>query len=117
MGLYNFQERFVPAILDGTKRHTIRAPRKHPDVPGNTLHLYAGLRRKGARLLMRATCTAVVEIRIGDHGTIYLDGRPLSEDEREELARRDGFADLADMLEYWRRGERLPFRGHMIFWG
>lgn len=114
MGLYNFQERFACPILAGTKRHTIRAPRKHPDRPGCTLHLYTGLRRKGARLLMIAPCTAVSEIEIAERGTIRLDGRDLRDDEAEELARRDGFAGLAEMLRFW--AGRMPFRGHMIFW-
>lgn len=50
MGLYNFQKRFVPFILSGAKTHTIRALRAHPDKPGDTLHLYTGLRQKGAKL-------------------------------------------------------------------
>ena len=53
MGLYNFQARFVPFILNGAKTHTIRAIRTNPDKPGNTLHLYTGLRQKGARLLLQ----------------------------------------------------------------
>lgn len=64
MGLYNFQARFVPFILAGAKTHTIRAVRANPDKPGNTLHLYTGLRHKGARLLMRVPCVKVEEIEI-----------------------------------------------------
>lgn len=51
MGLYNFQERFVAAILAREKRHTIRGLRAHPDEPGDTMHLYTGLRTKKSRLL------------------------------------------------------------------
>ena len=64
MGLYNFKAQFVPFILDGSKTHTIRAERKHGDVPGRTMHLYTGLRHKGARLLFRAPCVRVDFIRI-----------------------------------------------------
>lgn len=117
MGLYNFQERFVPAIEAGTKRHTIRAPRKHPDRPGNTLHLYTGLRHKGARLLARVQCTAVAEITISRFGQIAIDGRPLTMVEAEQLARLDGFAGLAEMIAFWSTPNRLPFRGQMIHWG
>ena len=56
MGLYNFQRRFVPKILAGENTHTIRGVRANPDKPGNILHLYTGLRRKGATLLMRVPC-------------------------------------------------------------
>lgn len=54
MGLYNFQPRFVAAIRAGAKTHTIRAPRKggREDGPGDTMHLYTGLRHKGAERLL-----------------------------------------------------------------
>jgi hypothetical protein len=56
MGLYNFQYQFEPFILNWSKRHTIRSERVHSDLPGNVMHLYVGLRRPGARCLMRAQC-------------------------------------------------------------
>jgi hypothetical protein len=128
MGLYNFQARFVPMILSGAKTHTIRAIRKHPDKPGNVLHLFTGLRRKGARLLMRTFCAKVEEIEIrrekamvdppsGDVwyvNSVFIDGIRLSVDEREALARRDGFRDFCEMMEFWEG--RLPFRGHIVHW-
>lgn len=115
MGLYNFHERFAARVLAGTKRHTIRAPRKHPDQPGNVLHLYTGLRRKGAKLLARVQCTSIDEITIGRWGEIAIGGNVLSEEESETLARLDGFEDLASMLLFW--DSRLPFHGQIIFWG
>jgi hypothetical protein len=127
MGLYNFQKRFVPFILDGRKTHTIRGLRVHPDKPGNTLHLYTGLRLKRikgksqAKLLMRVPCVRVEEIEIVDggfgdehHATIRVAGEILEKDEREALARRDGFESLEQMIHFWRG--RLPFRGHIIHW-
>lgn len=128
MGLYSFQPRFVPKILAGEKTHTIRAIRANPDKPGNLLHLYTGLRQKGARLLMRVPCVRIEEITIslytavwdpptGDLWTrrvIQIDGQPLSLDEYEALARRDGFDSFADMMKFWEG--RLPFRGHVIHW-
>jgi len=121
MGLYNFQSRFVPMILAGAKTHTIRAVRKNPDKPGNVLHLFTGLRRKGARLLMRTLCTKVEEIEIDACGHecncdpfVSIDGVELGESEREALARRDGFDSFNEMLDFW--AGRLPFRGHIIHW-
>lgn len=135
MGLYNFEKRFVPFILAGTKKHTIRAVRAHPDKPGNTLHLYTGLRQKGAKLLMRVPCVKVEEIEIrgftlhGDAG-VMINGQELTVDEREALAERDGFRKVpikgkngkiigyltawAEMLQFW--NGRLPFKGHVIHW-
>lgn len=121
MGLYNFQSRFVPKILSGEKTHTIRATRANPDKPGNTMHLYTGLRRKGAKLLMRTQCVRVEEIEIKDgaffdenHASVSINGVKLDRSEREELARRDGFDDFEQMIQFWRG--RLPFHGHIIHW-
>jgi hypothetical protein len=121
VGLYNFQSQFVPFILDGRKTHTIRATRKNPDKPGNTMHLYTGLRQKGARLLMRVPCVKVERIRIfyGHSGSksfhmIELDGNVLDNSECELLAQRDGFRSFAEMMYFWH--DRLPFEGHVIHW-
>lgn len=114
MGLYNFAPQFVGRIEAGAKRHTIRAPRRHPDRPGNTLYLYTGLRHPGARLLARVQCTAVDEIVIDLDGEIAINGRPLSDAEAETLARLDGFDSLSAMLAFWQG--RLPFQGHIIYW-
>lgn len=121
MGLYNFERRFVPKILAGEKTHTIRAVRAHPDKAGNMLHLYTGLRHKGAKLLMRVPCVKVEAIEIDACGHecncdpfVAIDGIELSESEREALALRDGFATFEDMLNFW--AGRLPFRGHIIHW-
>ena len=121
MGLYNFQSRFVPKILSGEKTHTIRGIRANPDKPGNTLHLYTGLRQKGARLLMRVPCVRVEEIEIKDglffdenHASVRIGGVKLDRGEREQLARRDGFDDFEQMIQFWRG--RLPFRGQIIHW-
>lgn len=123
MGIYNFQPRFVPKILSGEKTHTIRATRKHPDKPGKTLHLYTGLRHKGARLLMRAKCVKVESIRIAicfdgpplrTWVQISINGEHLDHDEMEALARRDGFSSLHEILIFW--DGRLPFNGQIIHW-
>lgn len=115
MGIYNFHRRFAPPILKGTKTHAIRADRKYPDRPGDTLHLYTGLRQKGAKLLMRVRCTAVEKINILDCGQILVEGDELAADEREHLAKRDGFRNYEEMMGFWRG--RLPFQGQIIHWG
>lgn len=63
MPLYNFKKQFAPYIKDGSKPHTIRAIRKHPAKPGDTLFLYTGLRTKYVeKLIEPPTCTAVKTI-------------------------------------------------------
>jgi uncharacterized protein YqfB (UPF0267 family) len=114
MGLYNFKKRFVPAILAETKTHTIRAERKHRDKPGDWMHLYTGLRQKGAQLLMRRQCVKVEQIVINESGNIVIDGEMLTQSEMDLLARRDGFESHADMMSFWEG--RLPFTGHVYHW-
>jgi hypothetical protein len=121
MGLYNFQRRFVPKIRSGEKRHTIRAIRAHPDKPGDIMHLYTGLRHKGAELIMRVPCVAVGEIEIDACGHecncdpfVAIDGVELSESEREALAICDGFESFDEMLNFW--AGRLPFKGQIAHW-
>jgi hypothetical protein len=119
MALYNFQKRFAPKILSGEKRHTIRATRKRATKPGEMLHLYTGLRQKGARLLMRVKCTRVqeIEIKLGlvpAYTQVWIDGVQLSADEFELLAQCDGFSSQWEMLRFW--DGRLPFRGQIIHW-
>lgn len=120
MGIYNFEARFVPFILAGTKTHTIRELRAHPDKTGNILHLYSGLRHPGAKLLFRARCTGVQSITIrqdrwAKHGyAIAIDGHLLSDDEMTDLVNRDGFKCFGDFIDYWK--QRLPFEGQIIHW-
>lgn len=115
MGLYNFQHpRFVRAIEAGTKTHTIRPHRVRPDKPGNIVYLYTGLRHPGARLIMRGVCTRIESIRVTSDGEVFVAGWRLDPDERERLARADGFESWSEMYEHWR--ELLPFDGQIVHW-
>lgn len=130
MGLYDFKPRFVPPIKAGTKKHTIRSIRKYPDKVGNTIHCYCGLRRKGKKPLLigRFECVNVENIFIEILGPIpalirerdiavSINGVPLSESEKEQLARADGFESFRDMTFFWTTPKnRLPFRGQIIHW-
>lgn len=120
MGIYNFKEQFVPMIMSGEKTHTIRGIRAHPDKAGNTLHLYTGLRQKGARLLMRVKCSKVETIRIiplaVNDVDVFVGDIALSGSEKETLAQRDGFANFACMVQFWLVNNGLPFSGQIIHW-
>ncbi len=125
MGIYNFKARFAPRILDGSKTHTIRPFRANADKPGNTLHLYTGLRTKSAKLLMRVPCVKIesltmrrIERRDGvdlaDDVLVTIEGIELSRSECEAFSRRDGFENFAHMIEFW--DGRLPFTGQIVHW-
>ena len=120
MGLYNFKKRFAPFVLDGSKTHTIRAKRRYPSEPGETLYLYTGLRQKGAQKLREAECVRVEDIRVTERQDVFIDNQQLDRDECDALAYRDGFRErgvqgaFALMMEFWEG--RLPFRGDIIHW-
>src|SRR5260370_10457652 len=114
MGLYGFKQRFVPKIKAGTKHHTIRARRAVEDLPGNTMHLYYGLRTKQCELLARTPCVKVGLIFIPDKHVFLIDGCGLDRDEKEQLAVCDGFDSFADMMGFWEG--RFPFDGKIYHW-
>lgn len=121
--LLGFKRQFHAYILEGSKTHTIRATRRTPPKAGEICHCYGDVRQKTMFLLGRWPCILVQDIEIsggwetrsGDFfGDVKIDGSSLDNDEREQLARRDGFPDFAWMMEFWRG--RLPFRGQIIHW-
>src|SRR4051812_25287523 len=62
--LLGMKRRFEPFVLDGSKRHTIRAKRKLRPRVGEICHVYVNPRQKSMRLLGRWRCTRVEDIRI-----------------------------------------------------
>ena len=126
MVAYSFKARFAAPITAGTKRQTIRAPRKRHARPGEEVQLYTGMRTRQCRLVGRATCRAVrrVQIEITDvdwANYVEIDGVPVAD--LDAFARSDGFADWSDMVAFWRKEhpssdpDRLSFSGVMIEWG
>jgi hypothetical protein len=122
MPAYSFQKQFVPFIESGEKTHTIRGKRKGRPKPGQPFYGYYGMRTKQCRKILDGVITRVQDITIqrvavtgSEYALIAIDGEMLTPDEMEALARRDGFADLRAMMEFW-PDERLPFYGDIIHW-
>ncbi len=53
MALLGFKKRFADKVRTGRKRQTIRAFRKYPIVPGETLYLYTALRKGNRKVILR----------------------------------------------------------------
>lgn len=124
MPAYSFQKQFVPFVESGAKTHTIRGKRKNRPQPGQIFYGYYAMRTKQCRKIIHSTITCVQDITIefvqaGAHERNYhritVDGEVLAIDEMEALARRDGFAHLSAMMQFW-PSERLPFHGDIIHW-
>lgn len=137
--LLGFKAQFAPFVEDGSKTHTIRAPRKdRPIRVGDRLDCYTNVRQQNMRLLGRWLCTKVetIEIRLDpklyiksaltgrtEHFKIAIDGQPLDYDEAVAFAFRDGFRgrdSVCQMAAFWMREHALsadnPFHGHLIHW-
>jgi len=120
MPLLNFKRQFVEPIRSGSKHHTIRGTRKIPVKAGDKLYLYCGARTKNCfRILESAvTCSLVQRITILEDRSlrryVAIEGIRLDSDEREALARADGFDDFRSMMRFW--DGRLPFEGQIIHW-
>ena len=100
MPAYNFQDRFIPKILSGTKSHTIRKRRKYPTKVGDILWLYTGMRTKGCRLIAGALCVRVEPIVIWPFEHRVAANIEFS---INQLAYGDGFDNRAEFFEFFKR--------------
>ena len=102
-----FQPRFHDAVRSGEKTQTIRPPRKRPIKPGDYLSLRRWIDRpyrSKQKILRMAHCESCEPITI-DAG--FNDN---------EMALADGFADAAEMREWFANTHGLPFSGELIRW-
>jgi hypothetical protein len=117
MPAYNFQKRFVSLIEKGKKRQTIRRvrnkgnPKAHSD-----LYLYQGLRTKNCRLIKAVSCASVSQIVFTENMGVMIDDRWLYSEEREELAKADGFRDFEDFRKFFNSKYELPLTALLIKW-
>ena len=115
MPAYNFKERFSDTVSDGTKRQTIRPPRKRPTKVGEILYLYTGMRTKNCRLLRQSVCASITPITINK--VIVLNGDVVcSPDVANDLALTDGFDNASQLIEFFEEHYGLPFEGKLIRW-
>ncbi len=105
---------FREKILSGEKTQTIRVLRKRPFQVGDKLYLYWHQRSKDCEKLGEVICTEAfriwfvvgwkyigifVRVERGDYA-------PLSRQEMDYLARRDGFTDVEEMVAWFRKTYR-----------
>ena len=130
MVAYSFQARFVPRILAGTKRHTLRyvGLRRHARV-GDALQLYFGMRTKQCRLVARAQCVAHDDIALVFDATAYSKSEGVRSPHGiaaygcttlDDFAVGDGFNDWGEFRHYWRQvlgPDRFVWSGRITVWG
>jgi uncharacterized protein YqfB (UPF0267 family) len=115
MPALNFKKQFAALVESGKKRQSIRATRKRPFVPGDTLYLYTGMRTKNCRLLKVAVAVDVHVVAITLHKTT-IDGINLEHGGLRAVAAADGFSCVSDFMEFFINTHGLPFSGQLIRW-
>lgn len=118
MPALNFKKEFTDKILSGQKRQTVRAMRKdgRNPKPGQTLYLYTGMRTKGCRKLREVLCKNATALHIGEHHTVVKGVYALEPSQIEAFAKDDGFMNMNDFFDFFKKTHGLPFYGLLIEW-
>jgi hypothetical protein len=126
-----FKHQFVPKILDGTKKHTIREDKHNRWKEGRLIDMATGVRTKNYNKFTEQICTGTQKIEIiwreakpdrleGRSAMVFIDGINVTNhwfqdtDEMivEVLAKNDGFDNLTDFFAWFSE----DFTGKLIHW-
>lgn len=119
----NFKARFVPAILAGEKRQTIRPERKSPARfadKGEQFAITTGARTPDYRVVASAICkhNQPVSLYFGDAPSFDVGGRLWVRDaELEKFAKADGFNGWGELEKFFREVHGPgDFSGRLVTW-
>ena len=113
--MLSFKDRFVDAIQNGTKIHTIREDTNNRWKPGVKIHFATGLRTPNYNCFREGVCTGVQDIIIARY-RIVIDILEIELKKWDELAKNDGFDNADAMIDWFRFHYDLPFFGRLIHW-
>ena len=117
--ILGFKDIFVPAVVAGTKPHTIRSGNRWK--VGTPIQFYHSVRQRDmAKIRPDGMARVVQKIEIkwggGQQPCLLINGRCLTPLECQELSRRDGFGDFAELLRFIDQVHGLPFKGQLVGW-
>lgn len=120
MVAFNFKERFVPLILDGTKTSTIRRSLRNAH-NGDCLQLYTGQRTKKCRKIGDAVLSRVETLKVSEHGLyikpqLFGKFRRMSQAASDKTAKEDGFSSYDDMWQWFKETHGCGFIGYRYIW-
>jgi len=111
--ILGFNEAFIPAIVAGTKIHTIRAGQRWQ--AGTVAQFCTQAHQPGQyEFWAPRPIVAVQDIEL-TASELRVESRLLPPDEALGLARADGFATTAELLAFF-ADKPLPFRGQLVHW-
>ncbi len=99
MVAFNFKPEFVDQIRSGAKMQTVRATKRCK--PGDTMHLFTGMRTKACNLIATRPCVVVDYVHLAPDG-ITLGNTAKHPQTWDEFAQLDGFRDYDQMLGWFR---------------
>ncbi|MGI4834176.1 MAG: ASCH domain-containing protein [Janthinobacterium lividum] len=108
-----FNEAFIPAILAGTKVHTIREGLRWQT--GDIAHFCARTQQPDQYEFWKPRPLLAVQIIELTDSTLWVDGRQLAPAEALALANADGFATAAELLAFFANRPQ-PVRGQLLHW-
>ncbi|MGI4743912.1 MAG: hypothetical protein ACRYG7_52860 [Janthinobacterium lividum] len=108
-----FNETFIPAIVAGTKIHTIRAGYRWR--VGDTAQFCARAQQPDQYEFWEARPIVRVQAIELTATELRVDGRLLPPPELLALAQADGFGSAAELLAFF-ADQPLPFRGQLVHW-
>ncbi|MES2435084.1 MAG: hypothetical protein V4586_14830 [Pseudomonadota bacterium] len=124
MVAYSFRPRFETAIREGWKTQTIRKGHKRHASKGHMLQLFTGMPTVHCKKICPDVCCTGVSIILisfdnrREINRIMIGG--IDVHDFDVFAVRDGFIDIGDMSEFWRREHGplagLEFNGMLIKW-
>ena len=112
-----FKEQFKAPIMSGSKIHSIRADKPNRWKLGMMIHFATGVRTPKYDNFKMGQCVSVEEIEIEYISKVVppiikVGGRNLLTSEKYLLAKKDGFDDLEDFLQFFSE----DFKGKIIHW-
>lgn len=111
--ILGFNEAFIPAIVAGTKVHTIRAGQRWQ--AGEVAQFCARAQQPDQYEFWPPQPVLLVQAIELTATELCVDGRPLPPAERLALAQADGFATAVELLAFF-ADQPLPFRGQLVHW-
>jgi len=108
-----FNEDFIPAIVAGTKIHTIRAGQRWQ--AGTLAQFCAQAHQPGQYEFWPARPIVAVQHIELTATEVRVDGRPLPPTELLTLAQADGFGTVRELLAFF-ADKPLPFQGQLLHW-
>lgn len=108
-----FNEAFIPAIIAGTKVHTIREGQRWQ--VGNIAHFCARAHQPDQYEFWEPQPILSIQAIKLNATELWVNGRLLDEAELLALAQADGFATAAELLAFF-ADKLMPFVGQLLHW-